>query len=129
MKKNKKSPKGLVFHLNPKFYPLESVYCASYIFLDRAYLFLEDEKGQIKVTFKSKRKTGFKELENLAGEFQNELLNCVLRNQISKSNSKLREYIVTRALVSATSAKGKKSKKWQKDELGLALPWEEKYGK
>ena len=128
----------IVVPVNPQLYSLEAIYGASYIFLDRAYLFLDgNPKSQVMVTLKGKERLNKKQLKDLAGEFYNELLNCALRNQISKNNQKIREYIVARALFSTTEEKKAKKEieketekeEWQKDTLGIALPWEEKYGK
>ena len=126
----------IIIPVNSQLYPLEAIYGASYIFLDRAYLFLEgNPRNRVMVTLKGKENLNKKQLKDLAGEFYNELLNCALRNKISKNNQKIREYIVARALFSAQEPPQKEIKKeikkeeWQKDTLGIALPWEEKYGK
>lgn len=131
--KNKNQIKVLI---SPKIYPLESVYGAAYVFLDRAYIRLDgDPQKKIIIQIKSKKKINKKGLENLADAFLNELLNYGLRYQISKKNKKIREYIVGTALLSAlgesVEEKGKEKEKedWQKDTLGIAIPWEEKYGK
>lgn len=121
--------------LNSKIYPLEAILNACYIFIDRAYIFLDsDPKGnQIKVSIKGKKRLTQKQLEVLKGEFTNELLHSALRYQISKNNKKIREYIIGRALYSALptpdlfTASGKLD--YQEDPLGIAIPWEEKYGK
>ena len=134
-KLNQKENK-IVVPVNPQLYSLEAIYGAAYVFLDRAYLFLDgNPKSQVMVTLKGKERLNKKQLEDLAGEFYNELLNCALRNQISKNNQKIREYVVARALFSAQEPLQKEIKKetkkeeWQKDTLGIAIPWEEKYKK
>ena len=100
----KKENKIVVF-LNSKLYSLEAVYGAAYVFLDRAYVYLEEApKSKIKVTLKGKSRLTGKGLEILKDEFLNELLNFSLREQISKSNKKIREYIVARALSAASAA-------------------------
>jgi len=120
--------------IDPTIYSLEAIYSAAYIFIDKAYLFLEKgPKNQVAVSIKGKEKLTLKELKDLSGEFHNELLNCALRDKISKNNQKIREYVVARALMSAAEEENKplmKTKKevWQKDTLGIAIPWEEKYG-
>ena len=128
----------IIVPVNSQLYPLEAIYGAAYVFLDRAYLFLDgNPKKQIWIHLKGKKKLAKKELKDLAGEFYNELLNCALRDKISKNNQKIREYIVARALFSTTEEKKakkeikKETKKeeWQKDTLGIAIPWEEKYKK
>jgi len=119
--------------IDSKLYSLESIYGAAYAFLDKAYIFLESgPKSKIKINFKGKGRLSEKKLNNLQGEFLNELLNFSLREQISKRNKKIREYIVARALISALPSRNtlsptSKEKIWEKDPLGIAVPWEEKY--
>jgi len=136
MKKIKVKENKIVIIVNPIFYSLEAIYSAAYIFIDRAYLLLnESPKNQVAINIKGKEKLTKKQLEDLAGEFCNELLNCALRDKISKNNQKIREQIITRALFSAEETSNEKinkkieKEKWQKDTLGIALPWKEKYGK
>ncbi len=121
----------LIISLNPKIYPLEAVYGASYVFIDRAYLFLDgDPKKEIKIYIKGKKKMTPKELKDLAGEFNNELLNYTLRENVAKNTKKIREYIVERALFSALrSEEDEDEESIENDPLGIAVPWEEKYGK
>src|SRR3989339_902529 len=87
-------------------YPLEAVYAACYMFIDRVYIYLED----------------------INGEFLNELLHCVYRINIAKNNKKIREYIVEKALFSAISQSDNEDDLIFDDPLGIAIPWEEKYG-
>jgi len=95
----------IVVFLNLKLYSLEAIYGAAYVFLDRAYVYLEEAaKSKVKVTLKGKNRLTEKGLEILRDEFLNELLNFSLREQVSKSNKKIREYIVARALSAASSA-------------------------
>ncbi len=132
----------IIFWLKSEVYPLEAIYSTAHAFLDRTYVFLDgDPKKEIAVSLKGKEKLNNKELERLESEFHNELLNYLLRTEVSKRNQKIREYIVGTALVSslptellAPSLETKTTKKeemsdWQKDPLGIAIPWEEKYGK
>ena len=100
--KNKENK--IVVFLNPKLYSLEAIYGAAYVFLDRAYVYLEEApKSKVKVALKGKNRLTEKELEILRDEFLNELLNFSLREQISKNNKKIREYIVAKALFSASA--------------------------
>lgn len=138
MKKYKVQIQGknnqIIFSLNPNFYSLEAVYAAAYVFVDRAYVHLDgDPKKEIVVSLKGKHKLGKDELEGLRGEFLNELLDHLLRVQISQKNQKIREYIVASVLLSALpqgSFDGqndlKEADDWQNDPLGIAVPWEEK---
>ena len=59
--------------LKPDVYGLQAVYAASYIFLDRAYILLDQDKNKnIEVYLFSKNG---EDLEKLAKEFGNELIN------------------------------------------------------
>jgi His-Xaa-Ser system protein HxsD len=122
--------------LDPKIYPLEAIYGASYVFIDKAYLFLKSgPSGKIEVSLKGKKKLSKKQLRDLKGEFLNELLNYTLRINLAKYNKKIREHIVSRALFSALggekNTEGDEGEKfnYEKDPFGIAIPWEEKYGK
>ncbi len=128
-----KSKNKIVISVDPNLYPLKSIYGAAYVFLDRAYIFLDGEvKKEIYVHLKGKKRLTDKEIKNLADEFLNELLNYSLRYQISKDNRKIREYILGAALIGASGDNIDEStesceKDWKKDPLGIAIPWEEKY--
>jgi len=135
-----KKKNELVISLNPKIYPLEATYGACYVFIDRAYLFLDGNlEKEIKVSMEGKRELNPKELKKLAGEFKNELLNYTLRLSIAKNTKKIRETIVERALFSVLPHKEELKKINEPEEidkkiieddpLGIAVPWEEKYGK
>jgi His-Xaa-Ser system protein HxsD len=121
--------------IDPKIYPPEAIYGAGYVFIDQAYLFLTSRSsGKIEVSLKGKKKLSKKQLESLAGEFSNELLNYTLRINLAKYNKKIREYVVSRALFSAVETEKINQEKprrfvYEKDPLGIAIPWEEKYGK
>lgn len=127
-----KKQNKIIFYLNPRLYSLEAIYGACYVFIDRAYIFLDgDPKKEIKIYIKAKRKIPLQMLEGLVGEFQNELLNYILRAKISKNTRKIREYIVGKALFSIPDSLPEEKEKiydYQKDPLGIAIPWEEKYG-
>jgi len=122
----------IILRLNPRIYSLEAIYGASYVFIDRAYIFLDGNLSkEIAVHIKGKRRFSPKALEGLVGEFQNELLNYALREKINRHSRRIREYIVGRALFAMPELmperQGKK-RDYQKDPLGIAIPWEEKYG-
>jgi len=121
------------FSFNLKDYPLEAVYGAAYVFIDQAYLFLDSKnKRKIDVYLIGKKKLSNKKLEGLKGEFLNELLNYTMRVNLAKGSRKLREFIIGQALVSAygsEEAVQKNEMQYQDDPLGIAVPWEEKYGK
>ena len=130
MKKNIKN-NILELKFNSQVYPPEAVYSTCYVFIDRAYLFLGgDPRKEIRATIKGKENLSKKQLENLAGEFLNELLSATLRINLAQHNKKIRQYIVERALVSAAGSESSEElTESMNDPLGIAIPWEEKYGK
>lgn len=137
----------IVISLNPNLYSLEAIYGAAYTFLNRAYIFLEeDSKSRVRITLKGKEKLTKKELRNLEDEFLNEVLNFSLRNQISKSNKKIREYIVATVLMSASGEGSSRMRKGfletnrkplerkereigEEDFSDIPIPWDKEYVK
>ena len=157
-------------------YPLEAIQAAAYTLTGRAYVRIARSGSRAaSVTLKLKAAGG--DPTALGDEFHNELLHECLRLKVSHANRKLREYIVTKALVSAltpgTPASApepaaeeaacpecaaeaqarapqtppaapvdpelekeiekllreiEKSGPAQDDPLGVAVPWEKKYG-
>ncbi len=115
---------------------MEAVLNACYAFIDRAYIYLDmSPKGDIiKVRIKPKNKMSAKQVKALHGDFMNELLYSSLRYQISKNNKKIREYVVGRAFYYPVAAPAPETDtndnmNYLEDPLGIAIPWEEKYGK
>src|SRR4030043_521272 len=129
--------KEIEFTINTKIYSLTAICQAAYFFLDKVYVFLDGEpKKEVKVIMKLKSAsddgstkltmTSSAELEKIAGEFYNELLNQLLREKVNATNAKIREYIVSQALYSAVPnevdelLKEVEEEDWQEDPLGIA---------
>ena len=136
----KESENQVLITVSSKIYSLEAIYGASCVFLNRAFIFLDEaKKGDILITLKTREKMDKKQLEDFGGEFYNELLNYGLRTEISKNNQKIREYIVSRALIGALGDDDEEDNKveepeeeieeWKGDYLGLSVPWEKKFRK
>ncbi len=63
------------FDVDETVYPLEAIYGAAYLFVDRCFVFLTRPKPQtVTVRVTSRTPATSAELETLAGEFMNELL-------------------------------------------------------
>lgn len=124
-------------------YPVEAVMGAAYVFVDRCYVFVDREAdGKVKVSLTAR--PGREEpLEALRGEFQNELLAQALRRQVALRHAKEREALVVRALFGAAPQAEEapaavpaldaqylpaEGDDYLEDPLGIAVPWEEKYG-
>jgi len=139
----------VIVKINPKIYPMDVVYSAAYIFLDKAYVLIDgDPKKEIIVELKPKKKEN---IETLGNEFNNELLNYANYKKFSEKNKDIRTMIVQRAIITGDPAvvdqvqnsedeldeETKKLLKelesededWLDDPEGIAIPWEEKYGK
>lgn len=119
-------------------YPLQAVYGAAYVFLDRCYVFLDrPEPGRVRVSLSARG--GDAEpaaLRALVGEFANELLSCAWRHQITQDNRVLLETVTLQAVAGAMGAPSLDdlasfdfSDQGFDDPLGIAMSWEEKHGK
>jgi His-Xaa-Ser system protein HxsD len=123
--------------VDEKVFPRDVVVAAAYIFIDRCYIRLERAlRGRVLARIKGKKKLSRNQLVNLADEFENELLHQLIRRQVAERTDGLREVIVGRALFSAEPESGAEAAQaepqedmdYLDDPLGIAIPWEEKYG-
>ncbi len=119
-------------------YSLEAVYGASFTFIDRCFVFLDrPSEGQLRVTLSSKKKGATEdELRSFVGEFANELLACAWREKITAENRGAIEAVTMQALAGAMGPPSLDeledfdfSEEPFEDPLGIAMSWEEKYGK
>jgi His-Xaa-Ser system protein HxsD len=124
--------------LEAEIYPLGAVYAAAYVFLDRAYVMLEaPDAAHFRVTLAWKKPPASDPaLERLAGEFANELLSCAWRSKIAEDGRAVIESATARALAGAMGAPSLDDLEGfdfgdqpLEDPLGIALSWEDKYGK
>lgn len=89
-----------VVNINPKVFPLEVVYAACYVLLDKAYFILDgDPEKEIKVIIRPKdRKAKASELERIALQLHDELINYATYAVQAARNQAVREAIIKRAL-------------------------------
>ncbi|NVB36983.1 His-Xaa-Ser system protein HxsD [Pseudenhygromyxa sp. WMMC2535] len=124
--------------LDAELYPLQAVYGAAYIFIDRCYVFIDrPEAGRFRVTLSAKQ--GVEEiaaLRALIGEFANELLSCAWRHQITQDNRVAIETVTVQAIAGAMGepslddlADFDFTDEALDDPLGIAQSWEEKHGR
>jgi His-Xaa-Ser system protein HxsD len=121
--------------LDEAVYPLEAVYGASYIFIDRCWVLVDrPAPGKWRVTLTAKKEGA--DLQAMAGEFANELLSCAWRAQITQQNRAVIEAVTTQAIAGAMGPptlddleKFDFSAETFEDPLGIAKSWEEKYKK
>lgn len=119
-------------------YPLEAIYAAAYVFIDRCYVFLDKPAAdRVRVSL-SPKKAPFDEstAKETVGEFANELLSCAWRSQIARDSRATIEAVTAQALSGARGAPSLDeleafdfSDEAFDDPLGIAMSWEEKYKK
>jgi len=138
--------------VSQKLYSLDAVLTAAYVFIDRAYVFLDyDTDGNIKITLRCKPETTAEEFAGIEGNFQNELLHQSIRVRLGKKN-RIREIIIGQALFSLNpgdasamrdepdeevekelkeilAESGEDDLDYLEDPLEIAIPWEEKQKK
>ncbi|MFH1511192.1 MAG: hypothetical protein ABIF10_05855 [Candidatus Woesearchaeota archaeon] len=110
--------------VNPCLYTLETIYAASYVFLDRAYVLLDgDPKKSVVVSLKPKSKV---DLARLGLEFMNELLNYADYERRARETRTLRETILQRALMTndPTLCDDDVLANPSDDPKSIMLPWE-----
>jgi His-Xaa-Ser system protein HxsD len=133
MEINQKENNVLV-SVNPKIYPLEVIYSAAYVLIDKAYIVIDgDPEEEVIVELKPKEKST--DLEILGRDFNNELLNYAVYKTQSEKNAGLRQALLQRALLTNDSSLVESTQTESEevdyidDPEGIAVPWEEKYGK
>lgn len=119
-------------------YPLQALYGAAYIFLDRCYVFIDrPAPGQYRVTLTAKEAVDEAEaLRKIVGEFANELLSCAWRHQVTQDNRVAIETVTVQAIAGAMGepslddlADFDFTDEALDDPLGIAQSWEEKHGR
>jgi His-Xaa-Ser system protein HxsD len=132
-----KSAETLTLEFDEGLYPKDAIYGAAYIFIDRCYVHL-DRPSPGRISVRLKLKEGVKRaLDDLAGEFENEILGQAWRRQIIDENRELIEQVTTQALAGAAGPPGLDDLMSMdidddtafEDPLGIAMSWEEKYKK
>jgi His-Xaa-Ser system protein HxsD len=88
-----------LFSVNPKIYPLELIYSASYILMDRAYIFLDGDP-QTEILVELRKKEGIKEsIKKIVFDFNDELLNYAVYKQQSEKNKGVRDAILRKVIL------------------------------
>lgn len=122
----------VAFELDEELYPLDAVYGAAYLHLDRCYVFFSRPADQrVRVRLRTRKVASEDELEALAGGFANELLNQVLRVRIGRSTAGIREQILARAFApTGTDSTISQllaeldAEELDEEPLEIAVPWE-----
>ena len=138
-------PKDLVAHdpaegsvtitVDASVYPIEALYGAAYIFIDRCYVLIDRPRGgSFSVSLTPKATAADEALRAMVGEFANELLSQAWRQKILEENRVILETVTTQALAGAMGppslddlAAFDFSEESFEDPLGIAMSWEDKY--
>lgn len=123
--------KRVSFVVDEEVYPRDAVYGAAYLFVDRCYVFLTrpaDDKVEVRLKPKEEG-----DLEALAGEFANELLNQVVRLRVGEATAQIREYYMAKAFFADSSQTSidallqqlEDEELGEDDPLAISVPWEE----
>src|SRR5689334_22873717 len=124
------------FEVDESVYPLEAIYGASYLFVDRCFVFLSRPRERaVGVRLTSRGAATAAELDALAGEFGNELLSQATRLRLSQATARIREYYTAAALRAAAAAPSVDdllaeldAEELGDDPLDIVVPWDEKAG-
>ena len=126
------------FTVDESIYPLEAIYGATFTFLDRCFVFLgRAGEGQVQITLSAKKlPASDEELRAWVGELSSELLACAWRGRILEQNRATIEAVTMQAIGGAMGPPSLDeledfdfSEEPFEDPLGIAMSWEEKYGK
>lgn len=120
-------------------YPLEALYGAAYVFIDRCYVFLDrpsPEKLRVVLTPKQLGEDAEDDLRKAVGELANELVSAAWRHQITQENRAQIESVTMQAIAGAMGPPSLDdledfdfTDEAFEDPLGIAMSWEEKYSK
>ena len=106
-------------------YPLNTIYAASYVFLDKVCVYLDkDSRGKIIIWLFPKAKK--EDLKKLGMDFYNELINYAHYFSSLKANTEATKLLLQRALFSAAPSLMKESEEKEIDDLIKELEEEEK---
>ncbi len=128
-----------IVDVDASLYPLEAVYGASYVFLDRCYVLLDrPEPAKLRIVLAPKKKVddATAQLRAMVGELANELLGAAWRYQITQENRARIEAVTLSAIAGAMGPPSLDelesfdfTDEAFEDPLGIAMSWEEKYAK
>ncbi len=123
--KFKEAEGGVIVPVSLKLYTLQAVQSASYAYMDRAHVRLEDEKKD-SITVWLKPKNEKHDLQKLALEFSDELLNYAHYFSSLKANAENMKVLLQRALFSASPSIVKEAEEKEIENLIKELEAEER---
>lgn len=131
--------------IDESLYPLEALYAAAFTFIDRAYVLLSRGDSGFVASLQPKKlddangSSLAETLRALAGDFSAELLACAYRERLAAANRATLEAITAQAIGGALGPPPQLdlddledfdfAEEPFEDPLGIAMSWEDKYGK
>lgn len=115
----------VIVPVNLKVYPMQSVHSSGYAFMDRAHVKIEEDKKDM-ITVWLKPKNDDQDLQKLALEFCDELLNYAHYFSSLKFNAENMKALLQRALFSASPSIVKEAEEKEIENLIKELEEEEK---
>ena len=88
---------NVVISVNPKIYPMNTIFSAAYILVDKAWVLIDGDPNE-EIIVQLRRKDSKINLEELGRSFNNELVNYSVYNVQVEKNAILRGMIVQKAL-------------------------------
>jgi His-Xaa-Ser system protein HxsD len=128
---------NVVLFFDESIYPRDVVFGAAYVLMDRCFVHIDRDQDKLLVRLRPKPGISL-EASSLAGDFENEAIAQLWRREILKDNGRLLEDMTTRVLSGAAGAPSlddlldtdlSSLGEAFDDPLGIAVSWEEKYGK
>lgn len=95
------SEKSVTFEVDTRIYSLEALFRVCYAYTDRCYLFLAPTTQEGVVTVRITGKKQDLDLDIIAGEFSNALIDERIRRDIATETMTIRELIVAQAFAEA----------------------------
>jgi len=130
--------KRAILDLDASLYPVEAVYSATYVFIDRCYVLLDrPDSGKLRIVITPKRLEDVEaQLREVVGELANELVSAAWRHQITQENRARIESVTMQAISGAMGPPTLDdledfdfTDEAFEDPLGIAMSWEQKYAK
>lgn len=145
-------PDTAVLTIHKSLYPKDVLFGTAFVFLDRCYVHLDmADEDHVRVSLRVKPGVSGQTAADMAGEFGNEMVAQAVRLRLAKTTEPVRTEIVKRAIgqslpapqpartpppppdlppeVAKILAEEDDNLDFLDDPLGIAVPWEEKYGK
>jgi His-Xaa-Ser system protein HxsD len=115
-----KKENTVIISVNPKIYPLDIVFSAAYIFIDKAYVIIDGDTDNL-LLVRLKAKDQNTDIEQLGRDFNNELINYQYYNSQMLKNQAIRSAIIQRAFMTQSSMES-----IAEDKEKITVPWNEK---